>query len=64
MGGPVSTEFRDKLKSLHFQRPAARQGTKVTVDRHDDVTVTTTEHHNDRVDVHVEPQPLVWDPHA
>lgn len=54
----MSAEFKEKLRSLHFQRPAARERTKVTVDRHDEVTVSVTEHYNDRVDLNVAPKPV------
>lgn len=54
----MTESYRDKLRSIAFSVPSRVPSTKDTVDRHDDVTVTTTEHLNDRVDVHVQPKTI------
>jgi hypothetical protein len=52
----MASPYAEKLRSLAFSVPSRRPDTKVTVDRHDDVTVTVTEHLNDRVDVIAAPK--------
>ncbi|MCA1569760.1 MAG: hypothetical protein LC798_05445 [Chloroflexi bacterium] len=55
------TAYREKLQSLGFSRPSARQP-KTTVDVHDTHTVEVTEHWHDRQDVLVKPQPVKLKP--
>lgn len=45
-------DFAEKVRSLGVSRPE-RRAAKVVTDVHDGHTVTTTEHWDDRVDVHV-----------
>lgn len=50
----MSSEYREKLRSVSFGRSEVRAAPKVTVDDHGHgLTVEVTEHFNDRVDVNV-----------
>jgi hypothetical protein len=56
MGDEYSSEEKEKLRSLHMQRPGARKAIKKTTDHHDNGEVDTIEHASgDRVDIKVRP---------